>query len=94
MGALFRSTDDSSVRKELIVLMRPKVLPNPEAAAEEAKRMKQGLPAVLAAEHDENELEKELFERNKKLGIRPKNPLDGRIEEPNTPVLPPPLPLP
>ena len=94
LGALFRSTDDSSVRKELIVLMRPKVLPNPEAAAEEAKRMKQGLPAVLAAEHDENQLEKELFERNKKLGIRPKNPSDGRIEEPNTPVLPPPLPLP
>jgi general secretion pathway protein D len=50
LGYLFRSTADSNKRVELIVLIRPTVLPTPEAAALVATSERNKLPGVKAAE--------------------------------------------
>jgi general secretion pathway protein D len=50
LGYLFRSTSDSNKRVELIVLIRPTVLPTPEAAALVATSERNKLPGVKAAE--------------------------------------------
>jgi len=47
---LFRSTSDSQDRVELVVLLRPTVLPTPEAAAIVAKTDRKNLPGVRRAE--------------------------------------------
>jgi len=46
LGYLFRSSDSSNKRTELIVLLRPTVLPTPEAAAAVATAEKNNLPGV------------------------------------------------
>jgi len=51
-GALFRSTTSSSARRELLVLIRPTVLPTPEAAALQTDVQRNRLPIVKAAEAD------------------------------------------
>ena len=51
-GALFRSTTSSSSRRELLVLIRPTVLPTPEAAALQTDIQRNRLPVVKAAEAD------------------------------------------
>jgi general secretion pathway protein D len=58
LGNLFRSTSDSSKRVELIVLMRPTVLPTPEAAAAQARVEQDRLPGVRRArtEFDKDEI--------------------------------------
>lgn len=50
LGNLFRSTADSGERVELIVLLRPTVLPTPEVAASVAKAEQRNLPGVRRAE--------------------------------------------
>lgn len=50
LGALFRSTANTEERTELIVLLRPTVLPTPEAAAAVATAEQRRLPGVRAAE--------------------------------------------
>lgn len=50
LGALFRSTANTEERTELIVLLRPTVLPTPEAAATVAAAEQRRLPGVRAAE--------------------------------------------
>ncbi|MBI3851506.1 MAG: hypothetical protein HY298_14705 [Verrucomicrobia bacterium] len=50
LGYLFRSTSDSTKRVELVVLMRPTVLPTPEAAALQATVEQEKLPGVRKAE--------------------------------------------
>lgn len=52
LGYLFRSTGDSEQRVELIVMMRPTVLPTPEAAALAAKTERNNLPGIRSAEKD------------------------------------------
>lgn len=58
IGYLFRSTTTGQTRKELIVLIRPTVLPTPEVAAMTALTEKDRMPAVRRAEaeflHDEH----------------------------------------
>jgi general secretion pathway protein D len=49
LGYLFRSTSESSRRVELIVLMRPLVLPTPEAASIMAQNERETLPGVSSA---------------------------------------------
>lgn len=49
LGYLFRSTSESSRRVELIVLMRPLVLPTPEAAAIMAQNERETMPGVKSA---------------------------------------------
>jgi general secretion pathway protein D len=50
LGYLFRATGDSEQRVELIVMMRPTVLPTPEAAAVAAAVERRSLPGVMRAE--------------------------------------------
>jgi general secretion pathway protein D len=55
LGYLFRSSSDSSQRVELIVLMRPTVLPTPEAAAAVATAERNSLGGVRRAEQEIHE---------------------------------------
>ncbi|MDB6035336.1 MAG: Type and secretion system protein [Verrucomicrobiales bacterium] len=55
LGALFRSTRNVNDRVELMVLIRPTVLPTPEIAAIVADREKAKLPDVSAAEREDRE---------------------------------------
>jgi general secretion pathway protein D len=50
LGNLFRSTANTEDRVELIVLIRPTVLPTPEAAASVAEAERHNLPGVRRAE--------------------------------------------
>ncbi len=50
LGYLFRSSKNSESRRELIVLIRPTVLPTPEIAALAAKAEKDKMPEVSRAE--------------------------------------------
>jgi general secretion pathway protein D len=50
LGNLFRSTANTGERVELIVLIRPTVLPTPEAAAAVATVERNSLPGVRRAE--------------------------------------------
>jgi general secretion pathway protein D len=50
LGHLFRSSTDREVRNELIVLIRPTVLPTPEVAALAAKSEKDRMPLVKSAD--------------------------------------------
>lgn len=50
LGNLFRSTANTEDRVELIVLLRPTVLPTPEAAASVAAAERRNLPGVRRAE--------------------------------------------
>jgi len=52
LGYLFRSTSDSNQRVELIVLLRPTVLPTPEAAAAVATAERNNLGGVRRAEQE------------------------------------------
>jgi general secretion pathway protein D len=63
LGALFRSTDQSSTRTELIILMKATVLETPEQAAFLAAEERATLPGVRQAEM---ELQKENDKRNRK----------------------------
>jgi general secretion pathway protein D len=50
LGYLFRSDSKSEARNELIVLIRPTVLPTPEVAALTATAEKNGMPGIRSAE--------------------------------------------
>jgi general secretion pathway protein D len=50
LGPLFRATTTSKVRQELIILIRPTVLPNPTDAMKLATDMKSKMPLVRGAE--------------------------------------------
>jgi type II secretory pathway component GspD/PulD (secretin) len=52
LGYLFRSTSLKEVRNELIVLIRPTVLPTPEVAALTAKAEQNSMPGVRSAERE------------------------------------------
>jgi general secretion pathway protein D len=63
LGALFRSSSKDSTRSELIVLIRPTVLPTPEAAALVATSEKAKMPEVNRLEH---EVQSEEASRNRR----------------------------
>ena len=52
LGYLFRSSSKTDARSELIVLIRPTVLPTPEVAALAARAEKNKMPGVREAEHE------------------------------------------
>ena len=52
LGALFRSASKSHDRTELIVLIRPTVLPTPEIAATHVNEEMDNVPMVKQAEKD------------------------------------------
>jgi type II secretory pathway component GspD/PulD (secretin) len=57
IGFLFRADSSQSQRGELIILLRPTVLPTPEIAAITARAERDRLPGVRSAERDFNEEE-------------------------------------
>jgi general secretion pathway protein D len=71
LGNFFRSTTKSEARTELMILIRPTVLPSPQDAALAAVEEKRKMPGVATAEQDFNETEhkrqknsaKELYKR-------------------------------
>jgi type II secretory pathway component GspD/PulD (secretin) len=65
LGYLFRSSHVDETRDELIVLIRPTVLPTPEIAALTARAEKNKMPGVLATE---KEIRNEEVQRLKQVG--------------------------
>ena len=64
LGVLFRSSSEKTSRVELMVMIRPTVLPTPEAAATTAARELEKLPNIERtrideAEYSQKQLEKE-----------------------------------
>ena len=80
LGALFRSTSTKGARRELLVMIRPTVLPNPEDAALQTAVQRDRHPALKAAEDEFNKEDVKLLKRaNKNMkssSIKSKNPLD------------------
>ena len=70
-GYLFRSTGDSNKRVELIVLMRPTVLPTPEAAALQATIEQDKLPGVKKAEAEYKADELRRLKKSEKDTLKP-----------------------
>jgi general secretion pathway protein D len=71
IGYLFRSTTDSSRRVELIVLMRPLVLPTPEAASIMAQNERETLPGIKSAIDDTTQA---ILDLRKQYGINTNAP--------------------
>jgi general secretion pathway protein D len=65
IGALFRTTRNLETRRELVILIRPTVLPTPESAAAFAKDQRNALPATSAAADEFEESERKLQEEEK-----------------------------
>jgi len=63
LGWLFRSSDQSSRRRELMVFIRPTVLPTPESAAIAATAEKERLPGISQAEWEISEAERKRLEQ-------------------------------
>jgi len=71
LGYLFRSTGSSQTRTELIVLLRPTVLPTPEIAALTARSEKDKMPGVKQTEREIMEEEakrlKKIYKEEKRI---------------------------
>jgi general secretion pathway protein D len=63
LGMLFRSSSDNVGRVELMVLIRPTVLPTPEAAALEAATQRDRSPEIKRAEREEREFSEKRLEK-------------------------------
>ena len=74
LGYLFRSTTDDNQRVELIVLIRPTVLPTPEAAALVAKHEQDKLPGVKAAQKEYRLDEERRLKAADKIVVPPERP--------------------
>jgi general secretion pathway protein D len=78
LGYLFRSSHVDESRQELIVLIRPTVLPTPEIAALTARAEKNKMPGVLATE---KEIRSEEAQRLKQVGREDQNYLSpGKMQ--------------
>jgi general secretion pathway protein D len=62
LGHLFRTTGNSNKRRELIVLIRPTVLPTPQDAAAFASEERAKLPGTRQAEYEFEKSEKRLLD--------------------------------
>jgi len=62
LGWLFRSTTKDANRRELMVFIRPTVLPTPEAAAIAAAAEKDKLPGISRTEYETSEAERKRLE--------------------------------
>src|SRR5262249_5631483 len=63
LGNLFRSTTKDNTRRELMVLIRPTVLPTPEIAASAAREQASMMPGIAAAQREQNEAERKRLEK-------------------------------
>ena len=66
IGPLFSSNSRKDDRNELIVMIRPTVLPNPQDAAITAEEEKARMPGVSIAEQENKVYEKKLLKRAEK----------------------------
>ncbi|MGC8742634.1 MAG: secretin N-terminal domain-containing protein [Verrucomicrobiia bacterium] len=66
LGALFKNNSSKKNRNELIVLIRPTVLPTPELAAKATEDERNLLPGVKRAEQEEEELRRQEAEKLEK----------------------------
>jgi general secretion pathway protein D len=64
IGYLFRSTSSSNERRELLVLIRPTVLPTPEAASLKAQEIRTEMPSVNAVEQEITEREQRMLKKS------------------------------
>ena len=77
LGYLFRSSSANNTRNELIVLIRPTVLPTPEVAALTAVAQKNKMPGVRATEREMQADETQrLKQENHSDKVTPYQPLD------------------
>ena len=74
LGYFFRSTSSSDSRNELIVLIRPTVLPTPEVAAIAAMGEKNKMPLVKQAEAESDLEEERLLKNSAREVNKLKNP--------------------
>ena len=73
LGALFRSSSRDNTRNELIVMLRPTVMTNPQDAARVAQEEKEKLPGVRQAERDFQAAEEKILKKtNQKLDPKSK----------------------
>ena len=79
LGALFRSTSTTGARRELLVMIRPTVLPTPEAAALQTQVQRDRHPNLKMAEADFNKEDVKLLKRANRLA-KPQ-PADKKIAE-------------
>ena len=81
LGNLFRSTDYNDDRNELIILIRPTVLPTPQDAATYAAEERSRMPGTHAADLEFQEKERKMLEqenkRQEKLNKKLYNKKDG-----------------
>jgi general secretion pathway protein D len=70
LGNLFLQRADSKAREELIVLMRPTVLPTPELAAKNTVKEEQRLPGVSQAEAENAAEERTLIDAQRKRELK------------------------
>jgi general secretion pathway protein D len=66
LGNLFSSRSDSHDREELIVLMRPTVLPTPELAAQHTIKEERRMPMISSAAADDADEDRQLVEKERK----------------------------
>jgi Flp pilus assembly secretin CpaC len=66
LGLLFKQSSDTKDRQELIVLMRPTVLPTPELAAKHTINEEQRLPGVSQAAGENAAEERKLINAQRK----------------------------
>ena len=69
LGNLFSSRSDSHQREELIVLMRPTVLPTPEIAAEHPVKEERRMPMVSSAAADDSVEERKQIDKERKKEV-------------------------
>jgi general secretion pathway protein D len=70
LGNLFSSRSDSHDREELIVLMRPTVLPTPEFAAQHTIKEERRMPMVSSAAADDAVEERKLIDKERKKELQ------------------------
>jgi general secretion pathway protein D len=70
LGWLFRSSNKSSVRRELMAFIRPTVLPTPAAAAIAATAEKEKLPGISQAEWEVTEAERKRLEEYQRVKMK------------------------
>ncbi len=74
LGVLFRSGSVDNQRVELIILIRPTVLPSPEAAALVAKRQLSRMPGVKTAQAEEQADENQRLKEAEKITVPAERP--------------------
>jgi type II secretory pathway component GspD/PulD (secretin) len=81
LGFLFRNTSKQNDRRELVVLIRPTVLPTPEIAATAARDEKSLMPGITAAEAEANAVDRKRLEKTRRAVSKDLFKREGFTEE-------------